>query len=241
MIHRTPGIVLRSIKYGDSSLIVNIFTRHFGLQTYMVKGVRSSKSNKAAMLQPACILDLVVYHHPDKNFQSIRELQPDPSVMLLHEDVVKNCIAFFAIEVLTQLLTKNMQQEDLYDFCYYFFRLLSKADAGTIGNFPLYFILHASRLSGYRIEGRYSEGTPVLDLTEGRFSSHEPLQPPFISSEAARKISELVVVNDTVLIQMPLSATDRINLLQAFLLFLEIHAPGFKPLKSLPILTGILH
>jgi DNA repair protein RecO (recombination protein O) len=47
MTHKTKGIVLRNIKYGETSLVVNIFTELFGIQTYLVNGVRSSKKSSA--------------------------------------------------------------------------------------------------------------------------------------------------------------------------------------------------
>ena len=57
MTHKTRGIVLRSIKYGETSLVVTVFTELFGIQTYMVNGVRSSKSARSVFFQPAAILD----------------------------------------------------------------------------------------------------------------------------------------------------------------------------------------
>ena len=63
MTHKTKGIVLRTIKYGETSVVVTIFTELFGIQTYMVNGVRTTEksSAKANYFQPGAILDLVVY------------------------------------------------------------------------------------------------------------------------------------------------------------------------------------
>ena len=64
VLQKTQGIVLRSLRYGETSLISHIFTRANGVQSFMVQGVRTSsqRSNKAALLQPASLLELVVYH-----------------------------------------------------------------------------------------------------------------------------------------------------------------------------------
>ena len=67
MIQTTKGIVLRSVKYGETSLVVTIFTELFGLQSYLVNGVRTASkkgSSKSAMFQPSAILELVAYHTP---------------------------------------------------------------------------------------------------------------------------------------------------------------------------------
>ncbi|MFL5786527.1 MAG: recombination protein O N-terminal domain-containing protein [Flavisolibacter sp.] len=37
MIHKTKGIVLRTVKYGETSLVVTMFTELLGLQYYIVK------------------------------------------------------------------------------------------------------------------------------------------------------------------------------------------------------------
>ena len=42
MTHKTKGIVLRTVKYGETSVIVTILTELFGLQSYLINGVRSS-------------------------------------------------------------------------------------------------------------------------------------------------------------------------------------------------------
>ncbi|MBL7720826.1 MAG: recombination protein O N-terminal domain-containing protein, partial [Chitinophagaceae bacterium] len=65
-LHKTKGIVLRTVKYGETSVIVTLFTELFGIQSYLVNGVRASSkkgTGKANMFQPAAILDLVVYHN----------------------------------------------------------------------------------------------------------------------------------------------------------------------------------
>ena len=44
---KTRAIVLQSIKYGDSSLVVKMFTEEEGLQSFMVKGVFGKNYGKA--------------------------------------------------------------------------------------------------------------------------------------------------------------------------------------------------
>ena len=61
MNHTTHGIILRTVKYGETSIIASVFTEIFGVQSYIVNGVRvSSKkgAGKANLFQPAAILDL---------------------------------------------------------------------------------------------------------------------------------------------------------------------------------------
>ena len=72
MTHKSKAVILRTVKYGETSLIVTMFTELFGIQSYMVKGVRSgskSAAGKISFFQPAALLDLEVYHNPFKTLQ----------------------------------------------------------------------------------------------------------------------------------------------------------------------------
>ena len=80
MIAKTKGIVLRSVKYGETSLVVTVFTELFGLQSYMVNGVRTTSkkgTSKASLFQPSAILELVAYHNEFNNLQRLREYKWD--------------------------------------------------------------------------------------------------------------------------------------------------------------------
>ncbi len=77
-LHKTKGIVLKTVKYGETSLIATLYTELFGIQSYLVSGVRTSTRKgpgKANLFQPAAILDLVVYHNELKHLQRIREMK----------------------------------------------------------------------------------------------------------------------------------------------------------------------
>ena len=49
MITKTRGIVLNYIKYGDTSIICKIYTEQFGLQSYIINGIRNSKSKNIGL------------------------------------------------------------------------------------------------------------------------------------------------------------------------------------------------
>jgi len=74
MLYKTKGIVINFIKYKESSIIVHILTNKFGMQSYIVNGVRSFKgTQKIALYQPLTILDLVVYKNEKRDLQRISE------------------------------------------------------------------------------------------------------------------------------------------------------------------------
>src|ERR1041384_8381166 len=118
MLHIARGIVLRVVKYGDTSVIASIFTELFGMQSYIVNGARSSKpkASKGNLLQPGNILDLVVYHHDQKNIQRISEYKMSYIYTSLHVNVVKNTVALFIIEILQKALRQPEHTPALFYF-----------------------------------------------------------------------------------------------------------------------------
>ena len=104
-LHKTKGIVLRTVRYGETSIIVAIFTELFGVQSYLVNGVRVSSNKgmgKATLFQPAAILDLVVYHNELKQLQRIKEFRWGHLYHNILSDVKKNAVALFMVELLTK-------------------------------------------------------------------------------------------------------------------------------------------
>ena len=117
MIHSTKGIVLRTIKYGETSVIASVFTELFGIQSYLVNGVRTSgKSSKAHFFQPSSILDMEVYHNDLKNLQRIKDLKWSFIYKTILSDVIKNSIALYMVELLQKTLKQPEPNADLFFF-----------------------------------------------------------------------------------------------------------------------------
>src|SRR6476469_3482718 len=119
MVHKTKGVVLRSVKYGETSLVVTMFTEAFGLQSYIVNNVRiTSKQSvgKAAHFQPAAMLDLVVYHNQFVNLQRIKEFKWGYLYQHLFSSVRKNSVALFMIELLSKCLKEPESNAELFYF-----------------------------------------------------------------------------------------------------------------------------
>ena len=145
MLHKTKGIVLRSVKYGETSLVVTIFTEVLGLQSYLVNGVRTAtkkSSPKASHFQPANILDLVVYHNELRNLQRLREFKWDYLYLNIQSDVHKNAVALFMIELLTKCLRQPEPNPELFYFTEDALHHLDEANNTVTANYPLFFALH---------------------------------------------------------------------------------------------------
>ena len=243
MTHKTKGIVLRSIKYGETSLVVTIFTEMFGIQTYMVNGVRTSKksSSQANHFQPTAILDLVVYHNENKSMQRIKEFSWAVLYLNLLSDVIKNSIASFMAELLHKCLKQPEPNADLFNFCEASLLELDQANKIVAANFALFFTLHLTHFFGFRMTDNFSAGNAVLDLHEGSFIDHQPTHPYFIDGQNAELTAQLLkVMQPHELEEFKLNQEIRRILLLRYLEYYALHINDFGQMKTLMVLHEVL-
>lgn len=243
-LHKTKGIVLRVVKFGETSLIVAIFTELFGLQSYIVSGVRTSTkkgTGKANLFQPTSILDLVVYHNEFKNLNRIKEFKWHYLYKHIFSDVPKNAVALFMIELLTKCLKQPEANPELFEFCEDAFMHLDGSSGAVMANFPLFFALHLPAFFGFRINDNYSDETPILDMQEGVFVSERPNHFHFLEGKQAEVTSELLkIMQPEELEQIKLNHDFRRQLLFAYEIYYALHIQDFGAMKTLPVLREVL-
>jgi DNA repair protein RecO (recombination protein O) len=149
MLHKTRGVVFRFTKYGETSIIVSMFTDVFGLQSYIVNGVRSKSSkNKIALYQPLTLLELIVYHREHANINRIKEIKCLHPYQTLLTDVRKSSIAMFLTEVLNKSVKEESHARELCDFLINSLITLDTQPEKS-ENFHLIFLLKLSRFLGF--------------------------------------------------------------------------------------------
>lgn len=243
-LFHTRGLVLRTVKYGETSVIVLLFTELFGIQSYLVNGVRTSTkkgSGKANLFQPSAILDLVVYHNELKQLQRIKEFKWGYLYQYVLSDVKKNAVAVFMVELLTKCLKQPEANPELFHFVEDAFIHLDTASDAVTANFPLFFALHLPVFFGFRFSDNYSEHFPFLDLQEGEFVKEQPAHPHFLDDKQAFVTSQLLKVQQpSELEDIKLNHDFRRNLLHVYETYYALHVQDFGSMRTLPVLREIL-
>lgn len=196
MLHKTKGIVFKFFKYSDTSIIVKIFTARFGLQTYIVNGVRSKKSkNKIALFQPLTLLDLVVYHNPTRDINRISELKCSAPFQSVHSQMQKTAVTIFLAEMLYKSIKDQDEVEEMFEFISSSISLFDHLYE-HFQNFHLQFLLKLTRYIGFAVE----LNDPVFDsLDSNEKKTLEKLrQAPYedwidIKNAERRKFLDLIV------------------------------------------------
>ena len=236
--------MLRTVKYGETSIIVTIFTELFGVQSYLVNGVRTSTkkgTGKANLFQPSAILDLVVYHNELKHLNRIKEFRWGTIYRHVLSDVRMNAVALFMVELLTKCLKQPEGNPELFHFTEDIFMKLDESDVAVMANLPLFFALHLPFHFGFRITDNYNDENVFLDLLEGVFVTEQPRHPHFLEGRQAEVSSQLLkVMQPGELEDIKLNHDFRRNLLYVYETYYKLHIPDFGTMKSLPVLKEIL-
>ena len=220
MIVKTRGIVFRFTKFQETSIIVTIFTEAFGLQSYIVNGVRSkSAKNKIALYQPLTLLNLVVYHREHANIERIREISCLHPYRTLTSDIKKSTLAIFLNELLNKTVKDESHIAELFDFIC---NSLISLDTISTGyeNFHLIFMLKLTRYLGF---GAYN----VNDVVAGRNADRE----------TENVLVELLTADYNTPVKI--SNMERRNALDLILKFYHNHIESLGEIKSVQVLREV--
>ncbi len=240
MLQKTKGIVLKNNKYSETSVIARIYTEKFGLQSYLINGVRTKKAKiKASLLQPMSLLEMVVYHRDNKNLQRVAEIKQAYIYKSLLFNITKGSLGIFLLEVIYRTIQEQEPNNKLFNFIFESFKQLDlKQD--NINNFHLFFMLHLTRYLGFLPDGKYSADTPVLDLVEGIFKTDISMKRYLMDKNLSEITSKILQSNFDTWERIEINYAQRKRLLEDLIRFYNLHISNFNKLKSLAVLEKVL-
>lgn len=240
MTQKTRGIVLKVTKYAENSVISQIFTEDFGLQSYLVTGARKPKAKiPMNILQPLHILDMVVYNKTSRTLQHIKEAHQTPIFQDLPTNIVKSSIALFLNEVLYKVLKHQNADKELFYFIFQSILWLDQSKS-TLSNFHLCFLMKLSKFLGY-LPTVSSQKKPFFDLAEGVFSNSLPAHKYILQEPHTSIMYAILSSNYAESHKIQVRHEDRIYMLEQIINFYKLHTNNFGNINSLEILEEIFH
>ncbi len=240
MLHKTRGIVFKTTNYGESSVIVQVFTEKFGLQSYLINGVKKPRAKiHRNMLQPLHLLDMVVYHKAGGNLQRVAELKNEPVLQTIPYDTVKTAIVMFLDEVLYKAVKHQATDENLFGFIFHGVEWLDHQQSG-MANFHLLFLLKLTRYMGFYPEVNQDADAEFFDLKEGVFKRYKPNHALYLAAPHTRNFNLLLLSSFDELGGVKLSNDERRYLIDKLLLYYSLHIENFGNIQSHQILEDVL-
>lgn len=148
---RADGFVLRSVKHGESSLILTVFTREYGRIGLMAKGARGTKRRTQAAFELFTEAQYVFLYKPSRSLQLLKESAVLHPHLKLRDDLKLMIVGSAVAELLLRCLREEDPHEDLYDAVRTIYAALNDQPADPL---PLLwqFELKLLQSLGYRIE-----------------------------------------------------------------------------------------
>jgi DNA repair protein RecO (recombination protein O) len=239
MLQKTVGIVLHTLKYNDTSNIVDIYTRENGRASFLVPLPRSRKSAvKAVLFQPLSMIEFEADYRPMATLYRIKEAKSWYPFRTLPYDPYKSSIAMFLAEFLYRALREEAENEPLFAYLEHSIHWLDECEA-NFSNFHLVFLMRFSRFLGlYPNTDDYSRGC-FFDMMNACFTPLQPSHSAFLKPEEASHINLLMRMNYETMYLFAMSRAERNRCLTIINDYYRLHLPDFPVLKSLDVLKEL--
>ncbi|MEY3194211.1 MAG: hypothetical protein RIQ78_308 [Bacteroidota bacterium] len=242
MVLETIGIVFRTVKYGETSVIADIFTAEKGLHTFIAGNVRSAKARMPFNLfQPMMVVELVAYYRDDPSaLNRLKEMRAGEIWKAIPFDIRRGAIALFMAEICRKSIQEAEENRELFSFLLENLRWLDTSPH-PIANIHLHFLLGLSGFLGFQpqIDVETTENL-FFDLKEGRFS---PVPLPHMLYLEPNATAQMISFFNSPLEschEIPLTRLERKTLLHKLLQFYEFHVPGFTGANTPDILEMVM-
>ena len=237
MLVTTKAIVISKLKYKDNDLIVKCYTEHFGVQSYLLRGVLKSKKGKlrSAYFQLLSQLEIVVNYRESKSLHSINDVKPLVIYQTIHVNVAKSAIVMFLAEVLTGILKEEEQNLTLFSYINTTLHWLDIND--DFSNFHLLFLLNLTKQLGFYPDVKNSD-LDYFNLEEGKFQAKKTNN-HCISGDKLTQLKMLLGINFDTLNTIKINSKKRQEFLNMILLYFELHLGSLKKPKSLQVLNQV--
>ena len=239
MLTKTQAIVLHSLKYGETRLIVDMFTRSQGRQSFIVSIPKSVKGKiKKQLFQPLTLLEIESDLRPKLQLQKLSDVRLASPFSSIPFDPNKLSISLFIAEFLYYALRSEQHNEPLFDYIVNSIQWLD-AQTDRFANFHLVFLMRLSRFLGFYPNLEHYQSGDYFDLRESVFLSAPPVHRDFLHPQEAEKIQLMMRMDFPTMHLFRMSHQERNRLLEVSLIYYRLHLPDFPELKSVSVLQEL--
>ena len=239
MLTKTQAIVLHSLKYGETRLIVDMLTRSQGRQSFIVSIPKSVKGKiKKQLFQPLTLLEIESDLRPKLQLQKLSDVRLASPFSSIPFDSNKLSISLFIAEFLYYALRSEQHNEPLFDYIVNSIQWLD-AQTDRFANFHLVFLMRLSRFLGFYPNLDHYQTGDYFDLRESVFLSTPPVHRDFLHPQEAEKIQLMMRMDFPTMHLFRMSHQERNRLLEVSLIYYRLHLPDFPELKSVSVLQEL--
>lgn len=236
---RSHALVLHALRYGDTQLIVHLFTEVAGAVAFIVKQPRNGRGGaRASAWQPLSLVEVEWDHRPKSSLQKPRELVLWQPWRSLPFEPAKAAMALFLGEFLFRALRHEQENAPLFHYLTTALQWLDEAE-GSYANFHIVLLLHLTRFLGFvPLVEEWHEGD-FFDLQAATFVANRPLHPHYLEPLEAALVPKFLRMDLRSMRPVGLNGERRRRVLQLIEEFYRLHVPEFPETKSLGVLAEV--
>ncbi len=236
--HKTRGIVLHQIKYSETSVIAKIYTELFGLESFIIRGVRNNKSKvKQGLLRHLSLVDLVVYHNNKKGLQHLKEIKSNYTFKSIPFDMRKSSIALFMNEILYKSIKEETKNEEMFDFIYKSIISLDEAEE-NFSDYHFHFVVKLNKYLGFYPNNNFSDNVSVFNIREGMFQEFVTDEETCMDESLSNQFHLLL---EKEFGEHYVPAEYRKQLLNKIIEYYRYHVAGISEIKSHQVLETVFN
>lgn len=237
MLRKTKAVVLKSLKYSESSIICHCYTEQFGRLSFMVSGVSGKRSKfKLNFFQSLNFIEIDIYYKEKQDLHRLKDIKIIRNAYSFQVDFVKNAVSLFLSELLYKTLKEHTGNEPLFNFLFYSLSIFDEMEDGK-ANFHLLFLLELSKYYGFYPQKTDANQVGYFNYGTGSFSSSSH------SHTATREISlyinQFLESNFEQLQTIKLNKELRSKVLETILNLYKYHLEGIQELESVAVLKEL--
>lgn len=240
MLQKTVGIVLHTIKYNDTSNIVDIYTQYAGRASFIVSVPRSRKAAvKSVLFQPLAMVEFEADFRPNTSLYKIKEAKSFYPFSSIPYNPFKSAMALFLAEFLYRAVREETENHPLFAYLHHSIVWLDTCGSGY-ANFHLVFLMRLSRFLGLYPNLEDYHAGDYFDLLNACFTSLRPqIHSSYVNPDEAGHLSQLMRMNYETMHLFGMNRVERVRCLNIINDYYRLHLPDFPVLKSLAVLQEL--
>ena len=235
---KSRALVIKSIKHGETSLIVSCYLEEIGYRSFIVKGLYGSKNSRfsKAHFFPLNVINIHYSFNVSKNLGFIKEAKSEVLFNSLHSSVQKSSVIVFLAEILNSVFKEELEvNQDLFDFLLN--SLIWYDNVIECNNYHIKFLIELSKYIGFH-PNIISENDPYLCLESGTTSKIKPLGGN-INGEDLKLFKKLLGMKFEDLNTISISRESRTRILKKIINYYSLHLQMFKTPKSINVFAEV--
>lgn len=240
MLYSTRGIIFHTVPYSDNRVIAKIYTREFGLLSFIVSISRSKSGKiKSPLLLPLTQVDLRIEKKEKSHLHSVRDITLAIPYIHLHSDILKTTIALFVAEVLYKSVREEEKNEAMFTYISSSLLALDVAHDG-VANFHLLFMMNLTRYLGFYPNDNDAGPNAVFDLVNGTYISGVPTHFNYLDKEESQLFSAVSRATFENMDDLVLNGERRKKILNTLIRYFELHVPAMQKIQGHELLGAVL-